>query len=171
MTRPRVGISSCLLGNAVRWDGGHKRDPIVVDGLAPLVEWVAVCPELELGMGAPREPVHLERVGDEVALLGNESGADWTGRMRAFSARRLDELAALELQGFVLKQGSPSCGLAHVELRLESGETKREARGLFAAALRERFPALPIEEEAPLRDPALRERWLARVRAYRGTRA
>jgi len=167
VTLPRVGISSCLLGNAVRWDGGHKRDPVVVELLAPLVEWVPVCPELELGMGVPREPVHLERVGEEIALLGNQSRADWTLRMRAFAAPRLRELAARGLCGFVLKQSSPSCGLERVELRLASGEVKREARGVFAAALVERFPGLPIEEEGRLHDPALRERWLGRVHAYR----
>jgi uncharacterized protein YbbK (DUF523 family) len=156
-----------LLGNAVRWDGGHKRDAVVVERLAPLVEWVPVCPELEVGMGVPREPVHLERAGDGVALLGNQSAADWTARMRAFSARRLRELAARGLCGFVLKQDSPSCGLERVELTLLTGEVKREGRGVFAAALLERFPGLPIEEESRLHDPALRERWLERVRAYR----
>jgi len=163
---PRIGISSCLLGAEVRWDGGHKRDHTLIETLAPFVEWVAVCPELELGMGVPREPVHLEQAADGVRMLGNQSGKNWTQPMRAFSARRLSELALLELSGYVLKRDSPSCGVNGVEL-LVRGDPLRAGRGLFAAALVERFPSLPIAEEHQLHDPVVRERWLERVAAYR----
>ncbi|MFI5320801.1 MAG: YbgA family protein [Myxococcota bacterium] len=167
----RVGVSSCLLGSAVRWDGGHKRDAFLTEWLAPFVEWVPVCPELELGMGVPREPVHLRREGGELRMLGNRSGADWTARMSAFAKRRASEIEAQELCGYVLKRGSPSCGLENVPVRGSAVLGKRDGRGLFAAALAARMPSLPIEEEGRLNDAALRENWIERVFAYRRVRA
>jgi uncharacterized protein YbgA (DUF1722 family)/uncharacterized protein YbbK (DUF523 family) len=167
----RVGVSSCLLGSEVRWDGGHKRERFLTDVLAPFVEWVPVCPELELGMGVPREPVHLSRAGGEIRMLGNRSGEDWTARMRAFAARRAREIAAADLCGYVLKKDSPSCGMERVKVKAEAGPGKRDGRGLFAEALLELLPALPVEEEGRLNDAALRENWLERVFAYRRLRS
>jgi uncharacterized protein YbbK (DUF523 family) len=158
--KPRVGISACLLGRAVRWDGGHKRDALLLGALDGRVEWLPVCPELELGMGVPRPSVRLVREGGEIRMRENESGRDHTSAMRAFAARRASELAKLELAGFVLKKGSPSCGIDGVEVERAGAPA---GRGLFAAALIEAMPWLPVEDEERLRDPVLRERFLARV--------
>jgi uncharacterized protein YbgA (DUF1722 family)/uncharacterized protein YbbK (DUF523 family) len=167
----RVGVSSCLLGSEVRWDGGHKRERFLTDVLAPFVDWVPVCPELELGMGVPREPVHLSRASGELRMVGTRSGEDWTEAMTAFAKRRTREIEALELCGYVLKKDSPSCGMERVRVRADAGPGKRDGRGLFAAALLERMPALPVEEEGRLNDAQLRENWLERVFAYRRLRS
>jgi uncharacterized protein YbbK (DUF523 family) len=168
--KPRLGISSCLLGEEVRWDGQHKREPFLVDGLGPLVEWVPVCPELELGLGVPREPIRL--VGDPAAprLLGERSGADHTEAMARFAEARVRALAALELDGWVTKEGSPSCGMAGVRVHpLDGGTPRLDGVGAFARVLLERMPLLPVEEEGRLRDPVVRaafvERVFARARA------
>lgn len=167
----RVGISTCLLGEKVRWDGGHKRDRFLTDVLADYVEWVPVCPEVELGMGIPREPVHLARRQGEIRMLGTRSGEDWTRRMEAWSARRTRELEAMDLCGYVLKKDSPSCGMERVKVRSEKGMPKKEGRGVFAGALQDRAPALPVEEEGRLNDPALRENFIERIFAYRRLRS
>ncbi len=165
----RVGISTCLLGEKVRWDGGHKRDRFLTDMLSRYVEWVPVCPEVELGMGIPREPVHLARRDGAVRMLGTKSGEDWTRRMEAWSARRVRELESL--CGYVLKKDSPSCGMERVKVRSEKGMPKKEGRGLFAGALQDHAPALPVEEEGRLNDPALRENFIERIFAYRRLRS
>lgn len=144
--RPRVGVSECLLGRTVRYDGGHKRDDFLVRSLGPAVEWVPVCPEVEVGMPVPREPLRL--VGKPPRLIA-QGGADWTERMEAFAARRTDQLAALDLDGYVLKKKSPSCGI--------------DGGGLFAAALARRLPSLPRTEEGWLHDERRRESFLARL--------
>ena len=163
----RVGISACLLGEEVRWDGGHKRDRYITDVLGPHVTWVPVCPELEIGMGVPREPVSLVRQGGEVRMVGVESGKDWTRRMNEWSERRARELGKLALCGYVLKKGSPSCGMERVKLRSEQGRLRRAGRGLFADALLRRNTTLPVEEEGRLSDPVLRESFIERLFAYR----
>lgn len=155
----------------MRWDGGHKRDGLLLDVLAPYVEWVPVCPEVEAGMGTPREPVKLARVAGELRVLGNDSGEDWTRVLGAFAARRVRALEGGDLSGYVLKARSPSCGLADVEVWQPNGSARRDGRGVFAAALIERFPLLPVEDECRLADSALRENWLERVFAYRRPRA
>lgn len=155
----RLGVSSCLLGNAVRYDGGHKRNHFVADELARCVEWVVVCPEAEAGLGVPRPAMRLSRVAGKLQLVEIESGRDHTRALERFSASRVRELRALDLCGFVLKQGSPSCGVA-----------ERPGRGLFAAALMAALPDLPIEDEARLDHPGLREDFIERVFAYRRLR-
>ena len=167
----RVGISSCLLGQAVRWDGGHKRDRFLTDVLAPYVEWIPVCPEVEIGMGTPREAVQLVREPGGVHMLGTRSRRDWTHSMHAYAARRVRALARLGLCGYVLKRDSPSCGMQRVEVRDAKGMAKRAGRGLFAEALLTAIPALPVEEEGRLSDPVLRENWIERVFAYRRLRS
>ncbi len=152
----RIGISSCLLGEAVRWDGGHKRDRFLADVLTPFVSWVPVCPEVELGMGIPREAVQLASQDGELRMLGTRSGEDWTREMQRFAARRLRQLERVGLCGYVLKSRSPSCGMQRVEVYKRNGRTRRDGRGLFASALLERNPALPVEEERRLGDPDLR---------------
>jgi uncharacterized protein YbgA (DUF1722 family)/uncharacterized protein YbbK (DUF523 family) len=167
----RVGVSSCLLGSEVRWDGGHKRERFLTEVLAPFVEWVPICPELELGMGVPREPVSLSRASGELRMIGTRSGEDWTVAMTAFAKRRTREIEALELCGYVLKKDSPSCGMERVKVKADAGPGRRDGRGLFAAALIEGMPALPVEEEGRLNDARLRENWIERVFAYRRLRS
>jgi uncharacterized protein YbbK (DUF523 family)/uncharacterized protein YbgA (DUF1722 family) len=167
----RIGVSSCLLGRAVRFDGGHKRDAFLTDTLGRFVEWVPVCPELELGLGVPRQTLHLEREGGELRLVEKGSERDLGAAMRRFAAQRSRELRALELCGYVLKSRSPSCGMERVKVRDTRGGAAPGGRGIFAAGLIEAFPELPVEEEGRLCDPALRENWVERIFAYRRLRA
>jgi uncharacterized protein YbbK (DUF523 family) len=169
---PRVGISRCLLGDDVRYDGGHKRDALLIQTLGPFVEWVPVCPEVEVGMGTPREPIHLVtaidgvRSGDRrVRLVGAESGRDWTGDMDRWCRDKVRALASARLAGYVLKQDSPSCGLRGVPVHSGTATTGT-GRGLFAQALLEALSGLPIEEEGRLHDRHVREGFLERVRGY-----
>jgi uncharacterized protein YbgA (DUF1722 family)/uncharacterized protein YbbK (DUF523 family) len=166
----RIGVSTCLLGQPVRWDAGHKRDAFLVDALGPFVEWVPVCPELELGLGVPREPIHLERRDGEVRLVAR-SGADLSARMEAYARRRVRELERLDLCGYVLKKASPSCGFERVPVRNEKGMPEKTGRGAFAAVLVSASPFLPIEDEGRLCDARLRENWIERVFAYRRLRS
>ena len=166
----RVGVSACLLGDAVRYDGGHKRDAILLHRLGPLVEWVKVCPEVESGMGTPREPIRLVNRDGRVRLLAVKSGADHTTPMAAYAARRLTELAREDLCGYVLKQDSPSCGMRDVKVHNAGGSTTRSGVGAFAAALLARFPDLPVEDEGRLADAARREHFIERIFAYRRLR-
>jgi uncharacterized protein YbbK (DUF523 family) len=172
--RPRVGISRCLLGDEVRYDGGHKRDALLITTLGALVEWVPVCPEVEVGMGTPREAIDLvEREGGvpsgqaRVRLLGFRSRTDWTETMTTWSAARVQTLA--DLDGYVLKSESPSCGLQDVRVH-GTGGVERVGRGLFAEALVQLLPDLPVEEETRLRDAAMRSDFIQRVLAYQRLR-
>jgi len=172
--RPRVGISRCLLGDEVRYDGGHKRDALLISTLGALVEWVAVCPEVEVGMGTPREAIDLIESDDgvpagqaRVRLFGAESRTDWTETMTTWSAERVQTFA--DLDGYVLKSDSPSCGLQGVRVHGSAGVTG-VGRGLFAEALVRMLPDLPVEEERRLHDQSLREDFLSRVSAYRRRR-
>ena len=162
----RIGVSSCLLGEQVRFDGGHKRDNFLVNVFGPYVEWVPVCPEVEIGLGTPRETIRLERKAGLVHLIAPKSQTDHTKTMRAWSRRRLKELAREDLSGYVLKSKSPSCGMERVPLYDENGGRAKQGRGLFAEALLEQFGNLPVEEEGRLNDPVLRENFIERVFAY-----
>jgi len=169
--RPRIGISACLLGDEVRFDGGHKRDPFLTKVLSPHVEWVRVCPEVEVGMGTPRETLRLVRAPDgRVRMLTTRTGVNHTEAMTAWARGRLRELAAEDLSGYVLKKSSPSCGMERVKVFRGSGAPERNGRGLFAEALIKHFPNLPVEEEGRLSDPRLRENFVERVFAYQRLR-
>jgi uncharacterized protein YbgA (DUF1722 family)/uncharacterized protein YbbK (DUF523 family) len=161
--RIRVGVSSCLLGQSVRFDAGHKHDRYVTDVLGAHFEFVAVCPELETGMGVPREPVRLVRAGDDVRMLGVKSSRDHTERMRAFAKRRVAALSRAGICGYIVKKGSPSCGMERVRTYTPAGMPAPSDRGLFAAALMEAMPLLPVEEEGRLADAVLRESFIERV--------
>jgi uncharacterized protein YbgA (DUF1722 family)/uncharacterized protein YbbK (DUF523 family) len=167
----RLGISACLLGHEVRYDGGHKRDAFLTDTLGRWVEWVPVCPEVELGLGIPREPIRLE--GDPVRprLVATRSGTDHTAAMLRLARARTAALVGADLSGYVLKKDSPSCGMERVRMYGRSGTPRRDGVGLFARVLMERLPLLPIEEEGRLRDPGLRENFVERVFAYARWRA
>lgn len=166
----RVGVSSCLLGGEVRFDGGHKRDRFLVDLLGAFVEWVAVCPEVEAGMGIPRPAMRLVREGENVRMLEISSGRDRTSEMQEFADRRVNALRDLELCGYVLKKDSPSCGMTRVKVYRDRGMPKREGTGLYASALVQAYPNLPLEDEGRLNDPILRENFIENVFAYRRLR-
>ncbi|HET9598132.1 MAG TPA: DUF523 and DUF1722 domain-containing protein [Anaeromyxobacteraceae bacterium] len=166
----RVGISSCLLGENVRWDGGHKEDAFATGLLARFVTFVPVCPEVEVGMGVPRETIRLERRAGGVRLVAPGSGTDHTEAMRGWAERRVAQLARLDLSGYVLKKDSPSCGMERVRVHGAKGPPARDGRGAFAAVLMERLPLLPVEEEGRLHDLALRENFVERVFAHRRLR-
>jgi uncharacterized protein YbgA (DUF1722 family)/uncharacterized protein YbbK (DUF523 family) len=169
--RIRVGISACLLGQEVRYNGGHKRDAFLADTFGRYVDWVPVCPEVELWMGTPRPPIRLERRGEEVRLVMPSTGEDYSAPMRDWSRRRAEALAGMELDGYVLKKDSPSCGLERVKVYSGAGAAVKDGRGLFAAALTARLPDLPVEEEGRLNDPRLREDFIARVFVHHRWRA
>jgi uncharacterized protein YbbK (DUF523 family) len=169
--KPRVGISSCLLGYEVRHDGGHKRDSFLVDALSPVVEWVSVCPEIEIGLGTPRPTIDLQQTPGGIRLVMPEIGRDLTEEMRAYAERRIDALRAIGLSGYVLKARSPSCGISNTKVYDEAGVLMHhEGTGLFAAVLRERMAGLPVEQETTLTDRARLEDFLRRVREYRPAR-
>ena len=159
---PRIGVSQCLLGVEVRRDGGHKHFPYVTNELSKWAELVAVCPEAELGLGTPREPIRLEVAAHgEVRLVAAASGTDHTGAMASYAAERVRSLTALGLSGFVLKSGSPSCGLeAPVHGRSAA------AAGMFAEALGAALPGLPLVDETGLGTRKAQAAFAARVRAY-----
>ena len=163
----RLGVSSCLLGERVRYDGGHKRDAYLVEQLGEFVEWVLVCPEVEIGLDVPRETIQIEQAGGgTMRLLGTASGTDHTDEMRSWARRQLTALAEQSIAGYVLKSQSPSCGVERVPVIAEDGVSKPVGRGIFAAELIERFPHLPVEEESGLEDPDRRDSFLERVFAY-----
>lgn len=164
----RLGISSCLLGNEVRHDGGHKRDTFLIHGLGPWVEWVPVCPEAEVGMGIPREPVRLVRPagGDGLRMVGVRSAKDWTDELRRWSAERSAQLASLGLHGFVLTKNSPSCGVWRVKVYDRNMVPSKDGRGLWADHLHRAFPLLPIEEDGRLCDARIRENFADRIFAH-----
>ena len=170
MTPIRIGISQCLLGEKVRFDGGHKRDAFLVDTFGRFVEWVPVCPEVDIGLGTPREPIRLARRDGEIRLVGVKSDTDHTAAMTAYAARKADELAGAGLHGYVLKKDSPSCGMERVKIYDPHGAPARAGRGLFAEALVARLPILPVEEEGRLSDPRLRDNFVERVFAYQRLR-
>jgi uncharacterized protein YbgA (DUF1722 family)/uncharacterized protein YbbK (DUF523 family) len=169
--RPRLGISACLLGDPVRFNGAHKRDPFLTDILSPHVSWVRVCPEVEVGMGTPRETLRLERRDDgAIRMITTRTDIDHTDAMSAWTRRRLTELERENLSGYVLKKDSPSCGMEKVKVFGRPGPPQRNGRGIFAEALLQRFPNLPVEEEGRLSDPRLRENFIERVFAYQRLR-
>jgi uncharacterized protein YbbK (DUF523 family) len=161
--RPKLGVSACLLGQKVRYDGGHKLDPFLADALGRYVEWVPVCPEVEMGLPVPRETMQL--VGDPAAprLVTTETGVDYTERMQAWAAERLEQLAGMGLSGFVFKARSPSCGLLGVRIHGPGESPEGSGRGLFADAFARRFPRLPVEEEDRLQDARLCAAFVERI--------
>jgi uncharacterized protein YbgA (DUF1722 family)/uncharacterized protein YbbK (DUF523 family) len=163
----RVGISACLLGQEVRFDGGHKRDRYITDTLGKFFEWVPVCPEVELGLGTPRETLRL--VGDPGGprLVFLKTHGDITDGMKAWAGSRLAALAAANLSGYILKSDSPSCGMERVRVYRATGAPSKDGVGLFARGLMDRFPLLPVEEEGRLHDLPVRENFVERVFSYR----
>lgn len=163
----RLGISRCLLGDEVRFDGGHKRDGFLTDVLGRYVEWVPVCPEVEAGLGTPREAMRLIGDPQRPRLVTIKSGTDHTSAVEKMTENRVKELEALDLSGYVFKKGSPSCGIERVRIYNEDGMPNRNGVGLFARSFIEQFPLIPVEEEGRLCDAPLRENFIERVFCYR----
>lgn len=165
--KPRIGISRCLLGEEVRYDGGHKRDVFLTDVLAPFVEWVPVCPEVEAGLGTPREAMHLAGDPDSPRLLTIRTNMDHTATLMDFSHRRVQELRECDLDGYIFKKSSPSCGIHRVKVYTDKGQPSKQGTGIFAGIFQQNFPLLPVEEEGRLNDPVIRENFIERIFCYR----
>ncbi len=166
MAKIKLGVSACLLGEKVRYDGGHRLDPFITATLGRYVEFVPVCPELECGLGVPREPMRL--VGPHAAprLITVRTRQDLTERLLAWAARRVEELAHENLNGFVFKAKSPSSGMARVKVYNERGVPAGTGVGLFARIFMARFPLLPVEDEGRMHDPEIRENFIERLFFY-----
>lgn len=162
----RVGVSSCLLGRKVRFDGGHKHDRYLTDILGAYFKFVPVCPELEIDMGVPREAVRLEGYPEAPRMVGNKSGREWTERMNNYARDRVQRSDIMDLSGYILKKSSPSCGMERVKVYVKPGTVVKTGIGLYARALLEAHPHLPIEEEGRLNDDRLRDNFIVRVFAY-----
>lgn len=170
--KPEVGISSCLLGRNVRYDGGHKRDDFLTDILGGYVEWVPVCPEVEIGLGTPRPTIRLETGSKgETSLVMPSTGRDLTTAMREYASRRVRELTADALCGYVWKSRSPSCGLRGVPVHGADGKPAVRSTGAFAEILIRGCPHLPVEEEEALADPRRRENFVSHVYVCRRWKA
>lgn len=168
--RLRIGISACLGGSAVRYDGGHCQNALVA-ALGRWVELVPICPEVELGLGVPRETLRLERRDGLVSLRASRSGRDLTAPMQQWAAARAAALCARGLDGFVGKRASPSCGFERVRVHGDGGMSTRDGQGLFVAALLAADPLLVVEEEGRLSDAGLRENFLVRLLVGRRLRS
>ncbi len=163
MKKIRLGVSSCLLGEPVRYDGQHQRNRFICEELAEYAEFVPVCPEVECGLPVPREAMRLVGKPDCPRLVTIRTERDLTEQMRRYVSNRLDELETEELDGFIFKKDSPSSGLDRVKVYNSKGVPSRTGRGLFAGAFVDRFPRLPVIEEGMLNDRFLRERFLNRI--------
>lgn len=161
--KPRVGVSSCLLGADVRYNGGHKRDRFLTDTFGRYVEWVPVCPEVECGLPVPREAMRLVGNPDDPRLITSRSGEDKTDMMRQWAGRRVVELESEDLCGYVFMNDSPSSGLHRVKVYDKNGVPRKIGRGIWAAVFAEHFPLLPVEDDGRLHDPAIRENFIERI--------
>jgi len=159
----RLGISACLLGERVRYDGGHKRDRYLTDTLGQYVEWVPVCPEVECGLPAPREPMHLTGDASAPRLVTVGAGVDKTDLLLRWAKARVAALEGEDLCGFVFKVRSPSCGMKRVKVHNAKGVPEKKGVGLFARDFMEHFPLLPAEEDGRLHDMAIRVNFVERI--------
>lgn len=165
MTAIKVGISACLLGDTVRYDGGHKRSAFCADELSRHVEFVKLCPEVGIGLPIPRPTIRLEQHANGVQAVVPKTGQNVTQMLTDFADRAQPHLQ--QLSGYVVCAKSPSCGMERVKLYdPETGHAKKVGEGIFVRRLRELHPALPIEEDGRLNDQHLRENFVLRVYVY-----
>ena len=160
-----VGISSCLLGNKVRFDGGHKRSKYCLDVLSECFEFKPFCPEVAIGLATPREPIRLVGEAESPRVVGvKDPSLDVTDRLQAYA----DEVSRSQnnLCGYILMKGSPSCGMERVKVYHENGMPNVSGSGAYAARFMSNNPSLPVEEEARLNDAVLRENFISRVFVY-----
>lgn len=156
----KIGISTCLLGKQVRYDGGHSHDRFLTQTLGLFAEYVSVCPEVECGMPIPREAVRLAGDPENPRLVTQKTGIDKTDQMKTWSEKKLDELEKENLCGFIFRSKSPSSGLYRIRVYGDDGKVRKTGRGLFARAFTDRFPRIPVEEAGRLHDPKLREHFI-----------
>jgi uncharacterized protein YbgA (DUF1722 family)/uncharacterized protein YbbK (DUF523 family) len=163
----KLGISSCLLGEKVRYDGGHKLDHYLKDTLGQFVEWTPVCPEVECGLSVPREAMHLTGTHDSPRLVTRKTRTDYTDLMQHWARGRLEELEKEELCGFIFKSRSPSSGMRGVKVYNPSGIPSTSGVGIFAREYMEHFPLVPVEDDGRLNDPDLRENFIERIFVFK----
>lgn len=159
----RLGISTCLLGERVRYDGEHRLDRFIVETLGKFVGFVPVCPEVECGLGIPREALHLEGDPSAPRLVTIRTRIDYTDRMVAWARKRVRELEKENLFGFIFKSNSPSSGMQGVKIYTEKGMPIKKGVGIFAQIFMEHFPLLPVEDDGRLHNPTLRENFIERI--------
>ena len=170
MEKIKLGISACLLGENVRYDGGHKLDRFLTDTLGQYVEYVPVCPEVECGLPIPREAMHLEGNPDYPRLVTIRTKQDMTDRMVQWARKRVIDLEKEDLYGFIFKSDSPSNGMERVKVYNEKGMPVKKGVGIFAKIFMDHFPLLPVEDEGRLQDPNLRENFIERIFTLKGWR-
>jgi len=163
MEKIKLGMSACLLGENVRYDGGHKLDRFLTETLGQYVEYVPVCPEVECGLPVPREPMHLEGDPDSPRLVTIHSKQDMTDRMVKWAKKRVFELEKEDLCGFIFKSNSPSSGMERIRVYNEKGMPVKKGVGVFAKIFMNHFLLLPVEDEGRLHDPELRENFIERI--------
>ncbi|NDV21402.1 DUF523 and DUF1722 domain-containing protein [Desulfovibrio sp. JC022] len=163
----RIGIARCLLGENVRYDGGHKLDRYIRDVLGPFVEWVPVCPEVECGMGIPREAVRLVGELENPRLVGRKSGEDWTGRMQEWGRGQLSRLEKENLSGYIFKHGSPSNSMGRMKVFSDDGRIYYSGTGIWARMVMDHFPSLPCEDDGRLHDNGIRENFINRIFTFK----
>ena len=162
----KVGLSACLAGDEVRFNGGHAHQRYLTKTLGQFFDYVTTCPEIEAGMTVPRPAVRLVAAGSKIRVVDPKNGVDWTAAMEDHAIKRAGMVDAEGLSGFILKSKSPSCGVARVKVYDHNDVPSPRGRGVFAEELLRRYPRLPIEEEGRLNDPPLRENFIERVFAY-----
>jgi uncharacterized protein YbgA (DUF1722 family)/uncharacterized protein YbbK (DUF523 family) len=163
MEKIRLGVSACLLGETVRYDGGHKLDHFLINTLGQYVQYVSVCPEVECGLPIPREAMHLEGDPSSPRLVTTFTKQNMTDRIIQWALKRVVELEKEDLCGFIFKSDSPSSGMERVKVYKEKGMPVKKGIGMFARIFIEHFPLLPVEDEGRLHDPKLRENFIERV--------
>ena len=160
----KIGISSCLLGEKLRWNGDHKQNHYVREVLVNYFDYVFVCPEMEVGMSVPRETVALYGDLEKSRMISKKTQTDWTKTMQKYIKMRINSLTRDDLCGFIFKSKSPSCGLGRVPVYSEFGSQKvRHGTGVFAAKRIKKFPFFPTEDEGRLNDPKIRENFIVKI--------
>jgi uncharacterized protein YbgA (DUF1722 family)/uncharacterized protein YbbK (DUF523 family) len=167
MEKIRLGISACLLGEKVRYDGGHKLDRFLTETLGNYVEYLPVCPEVECGLGVPRESMRLEGTPESPRLVTVRTGRDFTDQMLDWAGERVRELDGEDLCGFIFKSGSPSSGMERVRVYGANSAARKMGTGLFASVFMRHFQLTPVEEEGRLHDPMLRENFIERIFVFK----
>lgn len=163
----KIGVSSCLTGERVRWDGDHKQDSYITDVLARYFNFIPICPEVEVGMGVPRETVALYGTLENHRMLSRKTETDWTRKMNRYSKNCVGELKKSGLCGYIFKSKSPSCGMSEVPVySINGSRILGHGPGMFADIFMKKFPLIPVEDEARLNDPVIRENFIARVFSY-----
>ena len=165
-TKPKIGISSCLLGEKVRYDGEHKKQPAILQAMTQHFELISICPEVAIGLGVPRETIQLIEVNKELVCLGSETKQDVSQRLIDLADQH--HLKHRQLSGYIFKRGSPSCGLSYVKL-IKNGHMQRSGTGLYAQRLRQNFPTMPLAEETDLASDSQRQAFIDAVFAYHQT--